>query len=131
MSSALSKELFLRHHVIKMLILSEEEVIYFFIEHSIQVRSIPVRKDDEVKVLRGEFKDKEGKVTEVYRRKYVIHIERVSRDKSNGQSIPIGIDASNVVITKLKMVCKNYFNSSKFDALLLIPFFSTTLYYSF
>eukprot|EP01036_Dinobryon_divergens_P026498 gene26498-35161_t len=81
MSSPLNKDLFLRHHV----------------------RSIPIRKDDEVKVLRGTFKGKEGKVTEVYRRKYVIHVERCTRDKSNGQSVPIGINASNVEITKLKM----------------------------
>ncbi|KAK1836223.1 60S ribosomal protein L26 [Podospora conica] len=67
------------------------------------VRSIPVRKDDEVMVVRGTNKDKEGKVTSVYRLKYVIHIERVSREKANGQSVPLGIHPSNVVITKLKL----------------------------
>jgi large subunit ribosomal protein L26e len=39
----------------------------------------------------------------VYRLKYLIHIERVSREKSNGQSVPIGIHPSKVVISKLKM----------------------------
>jgi large subunit ribosomal protein L26e len=33
----------------------------------------------------------------------VIHIERVTRDKTNGQSIPLGVHPSNVVITKLKL----------------------------
>jgi len=33
----------------------------------------------------------------------VIHIERVTRDKANGQSMPLGISPSNVVITKLKL----------------------------
>jgi large subunit ribosomal protein L26e len=33
----------------------------------------------------------------------VIHIERLTRDKSNGQSVSIGISPSNVVITKLKL----------------------------
>jgi large subunit ribosomal protein L26e len=64
---------------------------------------MPVRKDDEVKVLRGQFKGKEGKVTEVYRKKYVIHVERCTRDKANGQTINVGLNASNVEITKLKM----------------------------
>lgn len=64
---------------------------------------MPVIKGDEVKVMRGAFKGKEGKVTQVYRKKYVIHVERCTRDKSNGQQIPIGIDASNVVITSLKI----------------------------
>ncbi|CAK7564484.1 MAG: 60S ribosomal protein L26A [Sporothrix epigloea] len=67
------------------------------------VRSIPIRKDDEVQIVRGSHKDKEGKVTSVYRLKYVIHVERVTRDKASGQSVPLGIHPSNVVITKLKL----------------------------
>ncbi|PHH76263.1 hypothetical protein CDD80_1678 [Ophiocordyceps camponoti-rufipedis] len=67
------------------------------------VRSIPVRKDDEVTIVRGTNKGREGKVTSVYRLKYVIHIERVTRDKATGQSVPLGIHPSNVVITKLKL----------------------------
>ncbi|KAG8427748.1 60S ribosomal protein L26A [Metarhizium acridum] len=67
------------------------------------VRSIPVRKDDEVTIVRGTNKGREGKVTSVYRLKYVIHIERVTRDKASGQSVPLGIHPSNVVITKLKL----------------------------
>jgi ribosomal protein uL24 len=67
------------------------------------VRSLPVRKDDEVIVKRGKFKGQEGKVMQVYRKKYVIHVERCVRDKANGQSIHVGIDASKVVITKLKL----------------------------
>jgi large subunit ribosomal protein L26e len=69
----------------------------------LQVRSIPIRKDDEVLVVRGSNKGREGKVTSVYRLKYLIHVERVSREKSNGQSVPIGIHPSKVVINKLKM----------------------------
>lgn len=68
-----------------------------------QVRSIPVRKDDEVTIVRGSNKGREGKVTSVYRLKYVIHIERVTRDKASGQSVPLGIHPSNCVITKLKL----------------------------
>ncbi|GAM88561.1 hypothetical protein ANO11243_065950 [Dothideomycetidae sp. 11243] len=67
------------------------------------VRSIPIRKDDEVLITRGTNKGREGKVTSVYRLKYVVHVERVTRDKTNGQSVPIGIAPSKVVITKLKL----------------------------
>lgn len=67
------------------------------------VKSMPIRKDDEVQIVRGSFKDREGKVTECYRKKFVIHVERVTRDKANGSSIPVGINTSNVVITKLKI----------------------------
>ncbi|KAI9660257.1 MAG: 60S ribosomal protein L26B [Alyxoria varia] len=66
------------------------------------VKSIPIRKEDEVVITRGTNKGREGKVISVYRLKWVIHIERVTREKTNGQSVPIGIAPSKVQITKLK-----------------------------
>merc|ERR1712118_162149 len=67
------------------------------------VKSMPIRKDDEVIVVRGSHRGREGKVVQVYRKKYVIHIERVTREKSNGSTVNVGIHPSNVVITKLKL----------------------------
>ena len=67
------------------------------------VRSMPIRKDDEVMVVRGIFKQREGKVKQVFRKKFVVHIERLTRDKANGQQPEVGIQTSNLVITKLKM----------------------------
>ncbi|KAJ7774974.1 translation protein SH3-like domain-containing protein [Mycena metata] len=81
MSSALSKELRTKHNA----------------------RSLPIRKDDEVRIVRGKYKGREGKVTQVYRKKWVIHVERVQRDKSNGATAPIGVHPSNVVITTIKL----------------------------
>jgi large subunit ribosomal protein L26e len=81
MSAPLSKELVLKHNV----------------------RSMPIRKDDEVMVVRGSQKNREGKVTQVYRKKFVIHIQNIHRDKANSAQVNIGIHPSNVQITKLKM----------------------------
>ncbi|GMH20660.1 hypothetical protein Nepgr_022501 [Nepenthes gracilis] len=67
------------------------------------VRSVPVRKDDEVQVVRGTYKGREGKVVQVYRKKWVIHIERITREKVNGSTVNVGINPSKVVITKLKL----------------------------
>jgi large subunit ribosomal protein L26e len=64
---------------------------------------LPIRKDDEVRIVRGKYKGREGKVTQVYRKKWVIHVDRVQRDKSNGSTSPIGIHPSNVVITTIKL----------------------------
>lgn len=50
-----------------------------------QVRAVPIRRDDEVMVVRGSFKGRDGKVVQVYRRKWVIHIERITREKVNGE----------------------------------------------
>merc|ERR1719486_1701300 len=67
------------------------------------VRSVPVRKDDEVMVVRGIYKNREGKITACYRRKYVINVERITRDKANGAQVNVGIQPSNCIITKLKL----------------------------
>merc|ERR1719393_753834 len=67
------------------------------------VRSLPIRKDDEVQVVRGTFKNRDGKVTTVYRKKYVIHVERISREKNNGATVMLGLHPSKVVITKLHL----------------------------
>ena len=49
-----------------------------------KVKSMPIRKDDEVMIARGTYKGREGKVVQVYRRRWVIYIERVQREKING-----------------------------------------------
>ncbi|BFZ01522.1 hypothetical protein BsWGS_04561 [Bradybaena similaris] len=68
------------------------------------VRSIPIRKDDEVTITRGHYKGQQtGKVTQVYRKKFVIYIERVQREKANGTTVHVGIHPSKVVIVKLKL----------------------------
>jgi len=81
MSAPLSEDLRTKHHV----------------------RSLPIRKDDEVKVVRGTNKGRDGKVIQVYRKKWVIHIEKLTRDKANGATVNVGVHPSKVVITKLKI----------------------------
>merc|ERR1712085_43022 len=67
------------------------------------VRSLPIRKDDEVLVNRGSQNAREGRVTGVFRRKQVVHVERVSRDKANQQPAQIPLKPSKLTITKLKL----------------------------
>lgn len=64
---------------------------------------MPICKGDEVQVMTGLNKGQGGKVTTVYRKKFKIHIERLSKDKSNGQSVPTPVHPSNVMITKIKL----------------------------
>lgn len=56
-----------------------------------------------MQVVRGTLKQKEGKVIQVYRKKWVIHVERITRDKMNGATTAIGLHPSKVIITKLKL----------------------------
>lgn len=66
------------------------------------VRSLPIRKDDEVVILRGSRKGTKGKVIQVYRKKWAIHIDKVTKNKANGAPYQIPIHPSNVAITKVK-----------------------------
>ncbi|XP_049992409.1 60S ribosomal protein L26-like [Alexandromys fortis] len=68
------------------------------------VRLIPIRKDDEVQVVGGHYKGQQiGKVVQAYKKKYVIYIERVQREKANGKTVHVGIHPSKVVINRLKL----------------------------
>merc|ERR1712177_87913 len=68
------------------------------------VKSMPIRKDDEVQVVRGQYKGQQvGKVVQCYRKKFVVYIERIQREKASGASVYVGIHPSKVCIVKLKM----------------------------
>merc|ERR1712066_933503 len=68
-----------------------------------RVRSMPVRKDDEVMIVRGKNKGHSGKVTDVYRRRWCLYIDGLSKSKPNGQPVRVPIDPSNCVLTKIKL----------------------------
>lgn len=67
------------------------------------VRSVRVVKGDSVKVLRGEFKGIEGKVTKVETGAGRLSIEGVTREKIAGGTIPVKIHASKVSVTSLNL----------------------------
>merc|ERR1711933_306332 len=62
------------------------------------VRSLPVRKDDEVEVVRGNHKGRQGRILACYRKKFVIHVDKIVREKANGASVPTGVHPSKVQI---------------------------------
>jgi large subunit ribosomal protein L24 len=68
-----------------------------------QCKSIRVVDGDSVKVLRGEFKGIEGKVTRVSTEKRGIAIEGIKREKLKGGNVDIYIHPSNVIITSLNL----------------------------
>ena len=68
-----------------------------------EVRAIPVRKGDTVKIVRGTFKGREGKVQNVYRRRWCLYIEKIVKEKTNGQQAQIPIHPSNCLVTALKL----------------------------
>ncbi len=64
-------------------------------------RSMPVRKGDKVKILRGDFKGMEGDVTSVDLKTHRITIEKVVTTKADETEVSRRVHASNVMITRL------------------------------
>ena len=63
-----------------------------------KIRSLPIKRGDEVKILKGKGKGKTGKVVQVYRKRNVIYVDKVQRDKQNGQTVFLPIKPSYCVI---------------------------------
>ncbi len=66
-------------------------------------KSVRARKGDSVKILRGEFKDIEGKVVKVIPEDGVLHVEGVTREKAKGGTALVPIHSSNVVVTAVTL----------------------------
>lgn len=66
-------------------------------------RNVSVRVGDKVKVLRGQFKKKEGKVERVNKKTYKIYITGIELIKKDGSKILQGIDPSSLMITELNL----------------------------
>tara|TARA_Y100000310_G_C20281599_1_gene622869 strand:+ start:98 stop:580 length:483 start_codon:yes stop_codon:yes gene_type:complete len=65
-------------------------------------RSITVRTDDEVKVMRGKFKGKTGKITKVDIKKQRVTIEGLQNKKKDGTKINAYFDTSNLLVMNIK-----------------------------
>jgi len=66
-------------------------------------RSIRVRKGDKVKVLRGQFKKKEGKIDRVLSKKSKVIIQGIEITKKDGTKTTYPINPSNIIITELSI----------------------------
>jgi len=64
-------------------------------------RNISLRKGDIVKIMRGKFKGKQGKVTEVKTKMEKIFIEKIQIKKKDGSSVNVPLKASNLQIIEL------------------------------
>ncbi len=67
------------------------------------VKTLPVRKGDKVRVMRGDFKGHEGEVVEVDLKRYALKIDGVTIKKADGTPVFRPIHPSNVMIIELKL----------------------------
>ena len=68
-----------------------------------ETRSLPVKKGDTVLVMRGDFKEQEGKVEKVDLKHYRLMIDGVSVQKPDGNQIYHSVHPSNVMLVELDL----------------------------
>jgi large subunit ribosomal protein L24 len=66
-------------------------------------RSVPVRKGDEVLVMRGNFKKKKAKITGVNLKRGKVFLENIQRTKKDGSKVNVPFYPSNLMITSLAL----------------------------
>ncbi|TRO54096.1 50S ribosomal protein L24, partial [Candidatus Bathyarchaeota archaeon] len=67
------------------------------------VKSLPVKKGDTVRVVRGDHIGFEGKVSRVDMKRYRIFLEGLTREKVDGTNIFVSVHPSKVMIKNLKL----------------------------
>ncbi|MGC8573319.1 MAG: 50S ribosomal protein L24 [Caldisphaera sp.] len=67
------------------------------------IRNMPLRVGDKVKVVKGSYKGKSGKVSEVDLKRLFVKIEGITRKKADGTEIPVKFRPWNLVITDLDL----------------------------
>jgi len=68
-----------------------------------QKRSTPLRKKDTVKIMRGKFKGKKGKVMKVILKTQKVEVEGIQIKKQDGSKVNIKLRPSNLQIIELNV----------------------------
>jgi large subunit ribosomal protein L24 len=76
-------------------------------------RNVVVRTGDKVKVLRGKFKGKGGKVLRVDLKRIRVFVEGITRRKVDGTEVQVPLHPSNLQIVELNLEDEKRFKKSK------------------
>ncbi len=68
-----------------------------------KTRSFPVRKGDEVEIMRGKFKKKKGKISKVDLKKYKVYVEGITVKRTDGTERQPPLHPSNLKIINLNL----------------------------
>ncbi len=72
------------------------------------IKRLPVRKDDSVRIIAGEFVGIEGKILEIHKKVRKVTIEEATLQKRDGSNYFVPIPVSKIILTK--------FGEKKMDA---------------
>ncbi len=74
-----------------------------FLQEEYGLRSLVIKKGDLVRVMRGQFRDTEGKVIGVSYSKMRVYIESATTTKADGKEVNIPLHPSNLLLVKLEI----------------------------
>ncbi len=64
-------------------------------------RSVRINEGDSIKIVRGEFKGVDGKISKISPQKNSVSIEGIKKEKTKGDKFDVYIHTSNLVVTSL------------------------------
>jgi large subunit ribosomal protein L24 len=74
-----------------------------FLQEEYGLRSLVVKKGDLVRIMRGQFRDTESKVTMVSYKKGVVYLDGSSITKADGKEVAVPVHPSNLMLVKLEL----------------------------
>lgn len=76
-------------------------------------RALQPKKGDTVKIMRGTFRGKTGKIYQVDLKKFKVYVEGIERVKKDGTKAYYAIDPSNILLTTLNTEGKKRIKEKK------------------
>ncbi len=74
-----------------------------FLQEEYGLRSLVVKKGDTVRIMRGQFRDTEGKVSEVSYKKARVFLDNATITKADGKEASVPVHPSNLMLVKLEL----------------------------
>ena len=74
-----------------------------FLQEEYGLRSLVIKKGDLVRIMRGQFRDTEGKVTDVSYKKGLVYLDNTTITKADGKEATVPVHPSNLMLVKLEL----------------------------
>ncbi|MFX1481653.1 MAG: 50S ribosomal protein L24 [Promethearchaeota archaeon] len=74
-----------------------------FLQEEYGLRSLVVKKGDLVRIMRGQFRETEGKVTSVSYKQGRVFLDNATITKADGKEASVPVHPSNLMLVKLEL----------------------------
>ncbi|MFW9918381.1 MAG: 50S ribosomal protein L24 [Candidatus Thorarchaeota archaeon] len=74
-----------------------------FLREEYSMRSLVPKQGDLVRIMRGQFRDTEGKIVQVDYSKIRVYVDSATTTKSDGKEAQIPLHPSNLMLVKLEL----------------------------